>query len=643
MFLIAISSITIASEIKNITIVHTNDMHSHLLGFSPNIDYTPYVLGDDKTRGGWARIATVISDIKKSRGKDKVVVADGGDFMMGSLFHIVSREYALEFRLLKMMGYDVAGLGNHEFDFFPDGLAKTINSGKRLGGIPQLVLSNIIFDKKSDKDNTLEEVYNNGDIKPYHVIVKDGVKIGFFAVLGENGVKTAPFAKPLKFSVPIDVAKKIVKTLRKKEKVDIVVCLSHSGFREGVKGSEDWKLSKAVPGIDVIVAGHSHKAFEKPFRVDDTLIIHTGKYGKNVGVLDLTIVDGKVNVKNYELIKIDDTIKSDPKIISQINTYKSAINMRFLKFHGFGFDSIIANTKFDLLKKNEESNIGNLIADSMLWYSNKFISDGSSPSEKIEIAIESNGVIRDDLLKGKTGNLAMCDIFRSFSLGIGLDGKTLTYPLISFYLTAADIKSGLEILTTVYPAKGDIFYLQYSGVRMQYNPNRVMFDRVTDIWIGSEKDGYKELDYSSSNKKLYRVVANIYNATFFKLLGGFTYNILEIIPKDKDGNPIKNLKDARIDADISKEGIQEVKEWIGITKYFQSFEDIDGDGIPDVPEKYRGKLGRAIVNDSMNPVDLLRGGNYVTWIAFSVIVLLFSMSVFLVRFVYKKIVLRQAQ
>jgi len=157
-------------ESKKITIVHTNDLHSHLLGSSPNIDYTPFVTGDDNTKGGWARIATLIKNVKNSRGNQNVLVTDSGDFLMGSLFHTISREYALELRLLKQMGYDVVGLGNHEFDLFPKGLAQIINSGVERGGIPQLLLSNIIFDKNSEKDDTLENVYKKGLIKPYYVI-----------------------------------------------------------------------------------------------------------------------------------------------------------------------------------------------------------------------------------------------------------------------------------------------------------------------------------------------------------------------------------------------------------------------------------------------------------------------------------------
>jgi 5'-nucleotidase len=179
-------------------------------------------------------------------------------------------------------------------------------------------------------------------------------------------------------------------------------------------------------------------------------------------------------------------------------------------------------------------------------------------------------------------------------------------------------------------------------MRFKYNPNRVIFDRVTDIWIGSEEEGYKPLDYAESNKNLYRIATNIYNATFLGYVGRFTYGILDIVPKDRNGNPIVAktttgnpfdvLLSLRVDVDKNKPGIQELKEWIVLMDYMKEFPDKDGDGIPDIPEKYRGKLGRIVKEISWNPVSLLSRGTYVTWIAFAVIIgliLILGFGVFL--------------
>ncbi len=114
---------------------------------------------------------------------------------------------------------------------------------------------------------------------------------------------------------------------------------------------------------------------------------------------------------------------------------------------------------------------------------------------------------------------------------------------------------------------------------------------------------------------------NIYNGAFLKIVGKFTYQILNIIPKDRQGLPVSDLATLRVDADKSQVGIQELKEWIGVMEYIRSFPDTNGDGLPDIPEKYRGKLGRIVRESSFNPVSILSRGTMVTWLAFSAVVL----------------------
>ena len=191
---------------KAITIIHTNDLHSHILGFSPNIDYRPDITGGDATQGGWARVATVIKQEKEKRN-NPVLVLDGGDFLMGSLFHMIAREEAIELRLMKDMGYDVLTLGNHEFDLKPQGLARIIHSATAKGGAPAIVFSNAIFSKESDRDDALEEVFNKGMVKPYIVLEKGGMKIGIFGLMGKDAAEKAPFASPVKFRDPIEISR----------------------------------------------------------------------------------------------------------------------------------------------------------------------------------------------------------------------------------------------------------------------------------------------------------------------------------------------------------------------------------------------------------------------------------------------------
>jgi 5'-nucleotidase len=629
------------AEEKLLTIIHTNDLHSHFLGFSPNIDYTPLRTGDDQTVGGWARIAAVIKS-EKTRRTNPTIVLDAGDFLMGSLFHMVAREEALELGLMKEMEYDVVTLGNHEFDLTPHGLARIINSAYQKGGMPEIVFSNPIFHPDSTEDDTLEESFKKGIVKPYIIKEIQGIRIGIFGILGKDAAEVSTFARPMKFRDTIETSREMVRILREREKAHLVICLSHGGLRENKSLSEDDRLAKEVPGIDLIVSGHSHTKLKKPLMVNQTTIVQAGGHGEYVGVLDLAYENGKMKFKEYKLVQINDTIHGDETIQKKIESHIGLVNERVLKKENLSFHQVLAETAFDLRFVDDESNLGNLIADSIRWAINRIDSNENDPMTKVVVAIESNGVIRDDLLRGKTGKVAVCDLFRTIPLGFSRGDDTMGYPLITCYFYAHELKKTMEVLTSIYPRKGSTFFLQVSGMRFKYNPNRVIFDRVTDIRLGSEEEGYKSLDYSESNKNLYRFATNIYNATFLGYVGRFTYGILDIVPKDRNGNPIVTktpkanpfdvLLSLRVDVDKNKPGIQELKEWVVLMDYVRDFSDKNRDGFPDIPEKYRGKLGRIVKEASWNPVSLLSRGTYVTWIAFGVImslILLLGFGVFL--------------
>ena len=635
--LIMISQQIVAAE-KTLTIIHSNDLHSHFLGAPPNIAYTPFITGDDETIGGLARIATVIKTVKENR-KNPVLILDAGDFMMGSLFHMLSREHSFELRLLSMMGYDAATLGNHEFDLKPDGLARILRTAHSYGQIPPLVLSNAVFSQESSKDDSLEKIFTRGIVKPYHMLEKAGLRIGIFGLMGKDAAEVAPFSSPVTFDDPIATAQKIVKTLRETEKADMVICLSHSGLSENKKRSEDEILAREVNGIDIIISGHTHTKIKEALLVNDTIIVQAWEYGKQLGVIDIAYNDGQVFLKNYQLVEIDDKIKGDAEVSGQIEAFKADINRQVLAEEGLTFRKIIAETDFDLYLKTEESNLGNLIADSIQWYINKNDYNPADPATKVVVSIISNGVIRDPIVKGKTGQIAVCDVFRAIPLGIGFDdAETMGYPLITIYIYPSELKKALEVLTSVYPLKGSDYFLQVSGVQFIYNPRRMIFDRITEIRIGNEESGYRLLDYSESNSNLLRIGADIYNATFLKVIGNFTWHVLDIVPKNRDGNPIDDLKTMRLDSDKQKPGIQELKEWKAVMEYIKSFPDTDGDGLPNVPDKYRNKLGRNVIEASLNPYKLLKRGTYVTWLAFFVLLLGILLILTTAWFIIKKIV-----
>jgi 5'-nucleotidase/UDP-sugar diphosphatase len=539
--------------------------------------------------------------------------------------------------LLKEMGYDVVTLGNHEFDLMPGGLARIVSTAHRNGRMPEIVLSNPLFSDESDRDDSLEAIFKRGIVKAYTILVRDGIRVGFYGIVGARAAEVAPFASPVRFDDIVKTSREMVRLLREKEKVDLVICLSHSGLWDDKSKSEDEILAREVDGIDVIISGHTHTRLQEPIVVNNTIIVQAGEYGKGVGVLDTVYENKTLRIKSYQIVRINDAIKGNAKINNLIDSYIEKIDSAVLRSLDLSFYKIIAETDFDLMIEEDESNLGNMITDSMRWYVNKYDYDKTDPLSRVAVAIESFGLIRDPLLRGRRGDIAVCDLFRTFPLGIGMD-DSMCYPIITFYLYASELKKALEILTSIYPLKGSDYYLQISGLKFSYNPHRMIFDRVADIWIGDEERGYEPLDYSDSNKRLYRIAANLFNATFLKIIGGFTMNILNIVPKDREGNPVGDLKEARVDMDKKKSGIQELKEWIGLMEYVKNFEDADADGIPDVPEKYKGKLGRIVKAASWNPVSLLWRGTWLTWTVFAVFMVLLLLFVVVIRIIVRRFI-----
>lgn len=591
----------------SLTVVHTNDLHSHILGFPPNLSYTPRNLGNDPTQGGWARMATVLSRIREERDHP-VLAVDAGDFLMGSLFHTLSREQAFELRLLHDMGFDGVALGNHEFDLKPAGLARILRSAEAADALPPMLLANIRFDDDDPADDTLAAAFEEGLVQPWQVVERGGIRIGMFGLMGHDAAEVAPFARPVTFTDPVLTARTIVEELRERQSADVVIALSHSGLWSDPERSEDEVLAREVPGIDLVVSGHTHTALSEPRRVGDTWIVQTGEYGRAVGVAEIEVDPGGNRLVSWERVVLDDTIEGDPALVERTAEFESLVDEHFLSTQALTFREILAESAFPLTLDTDECPLGNLVTDAALWSARRHVAD---PAQRVEVAFNANGVIRDHIVPTGTGAIAVCDAFRAVPLGIGLDDE-IGYPLVAFHVTAAELKRAFEVLTTVYPMKGETYYLQFAGARVAYNPYRLPFDRVTDLWLGSESEGWEPLDVHSD--RLVYVTADLYIASFLGLIGDFTWGLLEIVPKDASGEPLENLDDAILDANPYTPGVQELKEWEAVLDYLAHFPDTDADGIPDVPDRYAEPQGRQQVQPSLHPLDLVRNGRWFTWL-----------------------------
>lgn len=575
-----LSPIEAQSE-KKIVILHTNDMHFRLMGYAPGSTYTPLTVNDDKTVGGFARIATVIKD-EKEKSVGNTLVVDAGDFLMGSLFQGMEPKTGFLLRLMKSMGYDIACFGNHEFDYGPEKFAEIVSSAVNKGDIPALLLSNAVFDKKDVRDDSLEKLFTSNIISTKKIIERNGLKIGFFSLMGKVADDNAAFATPVTFSKQIPLAKKMVKELQS-DKCDIIICLSHSGVSKDKKGNwagEDVELAEKVKGLDVIISGHTHTKLDKPLMVNGIPIVQAGVFGQYVGRLALGYNNGKVTVDDYALLPVDDRIAGDPHIYQMIEEQKKVINEEILKPIGLDYEKRVAETNFILecieLGDIKGSNLGPFVADAIHSYINNHIKAG------VDVSMVAVGVICDRIVPVYQ---TAPDIFKVMSMGSGTDNVP-GYPLAKLFVTGKELKSILEILLIAgksTPAN----YCYYSGIRVELNPDKGLLKKISRIQIIHPDGKAEDVDFSKKNKKLYSVAANAYMLEFVGIIKKMSFGLINVVPKDAAGIPIIDMKNAVVDFDENREGLQEGKEWLALMEYLGSMKDTNGNGIPDIDNKYR--------------------------------------------------------
>lgn len=222
---------------RKITILHTNDTHSCIYPLNRHLADT-LLAG----RGGFVRRAEMVR--QERRKEPELLLLDSGDFSQGSTYYTLYKG-DVEVGLMNLMGYDAATLGNHEFDYGVDNLARLARKAE----FP-IVCANYDF-----TGTPLE-----GLIKPYTIIKRNGVKIGIFGVSPQlDGLVMAQSCKGVKYNDPVKAANDVARLLKEKEKCDLVICLSHLGW--DLIGTDDTEMMPQTRNIDIVLGGHSHSYF----------------------------------------------------------------------------------------------------------------------------------------------------------------------------------------------------------------------------------------------------------------------------------------------------------------------------------------------------------------------------------------------
>jgi len=606
-----------------LTILFTHDLHDNLL------PYTVEENGQAVEQGGYARLLTVIN---QERAKDPdLLLVDAGDFSMGTLFQTIFSEDSPGLRMLGQMGYDATTFGNHEFDFRPDGLASSLMGAKASGDqLPQILAANLQYPTDNegriigeDLQNLQNAMFEYG-VKDYTILHRKGYKIGVFGIIGRNAISNAPMAG-VEFADPVETAGQIVDKLEQQEKVDMIVCLSHSGTDQDLDKSEDVILAKKVPEIDVIISGHSHTTLNEAVVVGDTHICSAGHYGKSLGKITLANKSpGIWSQLNYQLLPISVDIAADEFLGQRIEEFKALVQDRYLKRLNMDFDDVLAYTPFsftpvsNLEDIHDEQPLANLIADAYIYAVKQAEGDDYQP---VDVAVVPAGTIRASFVKG---NITVADAFNVSSLGIGPD-KRSGYPLLSVYLTGKELKTACEVDASVAPLMKPA-QLYMSGLTYTFNPHRMIFNKVTEAAL-LKPDGSRE---EIEDDKLYRVAAGLYSAQMLSIVGDKSFGLLSLVPKTKEGLPITDFE-AHIIRDADN---NEIKEWAALAGYLQSFETVDG--VPQIPEYYSQKQGRKIVDDDNSLGAILADPNGIALAVYGLLIVILLLAALAVRAIVKR-------
>jgi len=344
-----------AGKTWELVLLHTNDFHGSTLS--------------NNSRGGLAEISAYIKAVRAVN--PQVLLLDAGDINTGSA---ISNMFNAEpdIRAYGIMGYDAVTFGNHEFDGTMEKLEKQIEEA----AFP-FVSSNI---KKADGSFLGGNQYI---IKRY-----DGFTVGIFGI---TTLRTKTIASPdesLVFISEIEAADKVVEYLRNSEKVDIVIGLTHIGdVKETPEHVTSLELAQAVPGIDIIIDGHSHSFFDAPKKSGNTWIVSANEWGKYVGHGKLTVQGGKLADFAWTPVPIG----PDAEIAAMLKPYIEKAGAALKEVIGEAADTFIFGNR---LTRYQETAIGNMITDANVWYLRNV------SRQEIDFAFHNGGNIRAELPKG---------------------------------------------------------------------------------------------------------------------------------------------------------------------------------------------------------------------------------------------------
>lgn len=416
----------LSGEVR-LSIVHTNDVHARV--------------SDSKTEWGYARIATIVKDLRASN--PNTLLLDAGDVFHGQPIANLERGASVS-RLMNQLGYDAMTLGNHDFNYGQERLLELTKQIRH----PVLAAN----------------VYKNGQrlFRPWEIKVIGGLRVGLFGLATpETAYKTDPRGiDGITFRDPVSEARAIVGELR--PKVDVLICISHLGV-DTSSDPNSLSLASAVPGIDLIVDGHSHTSLEVLQALNKTgvQIVQAGEYGKFVGVVDLVIGTDRrissINARSLSPASMPD-VAADASAKAVIDEIKAAQAPMLAVKVGSTAETLVGVRE---QVRTSPTNLGTLIATSMLVYT------------KADVALLNGGGIRDSIPAGEITKELVFKV-----LPFGNNAQTIK-------VSGAVLKAALENGVSKLPA-ADGRFPHVAGATFRIDPAAPVGSRILDLKVAGK-------------------------------------------------------------------------------------------------------------------------------------------------------------
>lgn len=451
------------NDTYTLTVLHTNDTHANIKPCMATCN--------NANLGGVARRATAIQQVRAEGGN--VLLADSGDYFQGTLFfNYYQGQEAAHF--MEELGYQVSGIGNHEFDSGPPALARFIEA--------------VDFPVTSANIDASAQISLTGLIEPYTVIEIGGESIGVFGLTTEETSNISSPGPDVIFNDHVATAQATIAVLEGMG-LDKIVVLSHLGY------DAEMALGAGVSGIDLIVGGHSHSPLGPmpgaigpyPTEVtsptgDPTLIVSSWEWGKYLGRIDLTFDEnGVIQSYNGAPISIDASVPEDPVVAADVAVWEAPILAMQNTVIG-STDVLLDGTR--QLVRTQETNLGNLICDAMLW---KTEGVGS------QICITNGGGIRASIQNGDItlGNVLTVLPFGNTVATLGLVGSDVLVAL----------ENGVSQWQLAAPAGR---FAQVGGLRYSFDPDRPVGHRIMSAELQNPDGSFSPIEPNT----VYQIVTN---------------------------------------------------------------------------------------------------------------------------------------